>query len=141
MCSVCLEQHPAFCRECQIEIGIGGSYKNSKREVLFMTLAGLILGALYVGFLYIEYPETPFDYPQNWYVLLAFAIGVSLVGSYYILKDWSFYREARNIPFIGLKAAIFIPIITAATFIPFIYYLYHFFWLLWQAVTGKRADA
>jgi len=106
-----------------------------------MTLAGLVIGALYVGFLYIEYPEAPFDYPQNWYVPLAFAIGVSLVGSYFILKDWSFYREARNIPFIGWKATILIPIITAATFIPLFYYLYHFFWMLWQAVTGKKADA
>lgn len=140
MCSVCLEQHPDFCRECQIEIGIGGSYKNAKREVLYMTLSGIVAVSLYVGYVYIEYADAPFNFPRNWYVLLAFAIGVSLVGSFFLLKDWSFYREARNIPFIGLKAALFIPVITTATMVPFFYYLYQLLSLLWQTATGKKAD-
>lgn len=140
MCSACIERHPAFCPECQIEIGIGGGFKNAKKEVLFMTLSGLIVGALYIGFLYVEYPEEPFGYPQNWYVLLAYAIGVSLVGTYFVLKDWSFYNEARNIPFIGLKATIFTPVITIASSVPFFYYLYHILSLLWQKFIGKQAD-
>jgi len=105
-----------------------------------MTIAGLVVGALYVGFLYIEYPEAPFDYPQNWYVLLAFAIGVSLVGTYYILRGFDFYSEAIKIPIIGLKAALFIPIITFASSVPFFYYLYRVLLFLWQKLTGKQAD-
>jgi putative flippase GtrA len=140
MCNACISKHSDFCPECQIEIGLGGGYKNIKREVLLMTLFGLMVGAMYIGFLYIEYPEVPFAYPQNWFVLLAFALGVSLVGSYFMLRNWSFYQEAQRLPFIGLKATFFIPIITAATLVPFFYFLYHLISLLWQTAIGKKAD-
>lgn len=106
-----------------------------------MTLFGLIAVAGFIGYLYIEYPEAPFTYPQNWLVLLAFAIGVSLVGSYFMLRNWSFYQEAQRLPFLGLKATFFIPIVTAATMVPFFYYLYHLISLLWQTATGKKANA
>lgn len=140
MCNSCVSQHPDFCPECQLEIGIGGGFKNSKREVGIMSIFGVFAGLGYLGYLYMEDPNMHFTDYNYWYVLLAFAVGVSLVGTFYVLNSSTFYQDARQIPFLGYKLTLLIPVVTLASTIPVFYYLYHLISLGRQKITGKKED-
>ena len=140
MCSVCVKQHPSFCPECQIEIGLGGEFKDSKKEVVIMSSSGLIVGLLYLGFLYMENPQMQFINYNYWGVLLAFGVGISIVGTYFVLRYSSFFQDVRVISIFGFKVTILVLVLTLVSTIPIFYYLYHVISLLWQMITGRKGD-
>jgi len=136
MCSSCIETHPHFCPECQLELKLMGTTRNAGRESFFMTLSGLIVVSLFLLFAYLE----EFNNHPNfiWYLLLAFLVGISFVGTYYYLKDKNFVSDLWNLPFNGAKFSIYAILLVFVSCVPIGYYFYQLFTYLIRIVRGKK---
>ncbi|MEL6810854.1 MAG: hypothetical protein AAFP76_05920 [Bacteroidota bacterium] len=138
MCTDCIEKHPHFCPECQIELGMVGTTRNAKRETIFMTLTGMITGGLFAAFAYFltdSLMEHSFYYG---FLAVAFLVGVSFVGTYYFLRDKNFVSDLWNLPLNGAKLSIYAIVLVFISCIPIGYYFYQLFTFIFRTITGKK---
>ena len=138
MCSACIEVHPHFCPECQIELKLVGTTRNAGRETFFMTLSGLIVAGLFLFFSYLEEFNSSVNPFYYWFVLIAYLVGVSFVGTYYYLKDKNVVSDLWSLPFSGAKFSIYAILLVFVSCIPIGYYFYQLFTFITRRLRGKK---
>mgnify|MGYP004356327395 CR=1 FL=1 len=130
MCHECLQNHPHFCPECLIQLKIGSSQRNSIIEIKWIFCGGAIAMTLFLIYALLSDIKIDLYNAYFWYVFISFGLGISIVGTYFILRNSEFYKDLQNIPFIGLKLTFLFPVIVTLSTVP----IFYFFYLLFEII-------
>ncbi|MEZ4858771.1 MAG: hypothetical protein R2781_08160 [Flavobacteriaceae bacterium] len=108
------------------------------KEVMWMAISGIIGILLFFGYQFLfnaSFSIAPTDY---WYLLLSWVLGISIFGTYYLLRDSEIYKDFQKLPLVGFKLTILYPILVTLSTVPFFYFLYHLLSILWKSVSKKN---
>ncbi len=123
MCCTCQHLDPKVCPSCNKANFYSGSYYQARKEVLWISLSGLITLSLFCGFHLLKDSFYYWDTHFLINLLLSFLIGISIYGVHSLMKETTVFDEIKAVPFIGWKLSMIALVLTVLAGIPVIYFL------------------
>ena len=123
MCHTCIQNNNDFCSDCLTKQKRFSSSYQEKNEIIKALVSTLIISSIIALLLFNTKYNLP-DYPLTKNLLITFFVTLSIVYSYFMLKETEIIQSVGKIPFIGFKLSIILYILIVMTGLPILYMIY-----------------
>ena len=138
MCCTCKHNNSKVCPACLKQSYYSGDIHKSKGELIAIFFSGIATLTLFLLYQYMDRGQF-FIYEE--YVIhsiIAFLVGISISGAYFMLRNTNTMSEISEIPFFGGKLSIIFLVIIVVTGAPALYFLYKLFQFVHHNQAARR---